>query len=71
MHFEMRLACVAGFKTNSRFLNHAILSFLQRIASPDALDLECMLYQVRHLSPLRGPESTHTSSCLRLKTGMP
>ena len=37
----------AGYAVNSPFLNHCITSFLKRIASPDALDLEPMLYQVR------------------------
>lgn len=40
----------AGFKTNNVFLNHSIVSFLKRIASPEALNLTPMLYQVRHFS---------------------
>ena len=37
----------AGFKTNSAFLNHGIVSFLRRVASREGLNLEPMLFQVK------------------------
>lgn len=40
--------CLTGYATNSRFVNHCLITFLQRIADPDGLNLEPMLYQVIH-----------------------
>ena len=40
------------YATNDHFLNHCIVSFLRRLADPDGLNLEPMLYQVRKLTAL-------------------
>jgi len=39
-------AFLQGYRTNSAFTNHSILSLLRRVANPRQLDLEPMLYQV-------------------------
>ncbi|KAK9840302.1 hypothetical protein WJX74_007181 [Apatococcus lobatus] len=44
VHFYTWL--LRGYSTNGSFLNHCLLSFLKRIASSDALNLEPMLYQL-------------------------
>ncbi|KAK9830387.1 hypothetical protein WJX72_011470 [[Myrmecia] bisecta] len=44
VHFYTWL--LQGYSTNSTFLNHCILGFLKRIAHPDHLNLEPMLYQL-------------------------
>lgn len=44
VHFYAWL--LQGYRTNAPFTNHAILSFLRRIAEPRQLNLEPMLYQV-------------------------
>lgn len=56
-------ASPAGYKTNSWFLNHCITAFLKRVASPDGLNLEPMLYQV---CALRARASFKPSSALDL-----
>ena len=52
----------AGYSTNGTFLNHCLLSFLKRIASSDALNLEPMLYQV--ISGLQGSGAMVFCICL-------
>ncbi|BDA45591.1 Topoisomerase 1-associated factor 1 at N-terminal half [Coccomyxa sp. Obi] len=44
MHFYTWL--LQGYATNSRFVNHCIVAFLQRITDANGLNLEPMLYQV-------------------------
>ncbi|KAK9864055.1 hypothetical protein WJX84_005214 [Apatococcus fuscideae] len=44
VHFYTWL--LRGYSTNGSFLNHCLLSFLKRIAAPEALNLEAMLYQL-------------------------
>eukprot|EP00884_Botryococcus_braunii_P014003 jgi/Botrbrau1/22603/Bobra.176_1s0033.1 len=48
VHFYIWL--LQGYATNSDFVNHCILSFLQRLADPTGLNLEVMLYQLRVLT---------------------
>ena len=43
-----QVLCSAGYATNSRFVNHCLITFLQRIADPQGLNLEPMLHQVFH-----------------------
>ncbi|EIE20339.1 hypothetical protein COCSUDRAFT_58046 [Coccomyxa subellipsoidea C-169] len=50
VHFYTWL--LQGYATNSRFVNHCLITFLQRIADPDGLNLEPMLYQVSVLRVL-------------------
>lgn len=44
VHFYSWL--LQGYRSNAAFTNHAILSFFRRIAEPQQLNLEPMLYQV-------------------------
>jgi hypothetical protein len=43
----LKLAWHAEYASNGRFINHCLVAFLRRIADPDALNLEPMLYQVQ------------------------
>lgn len=45
VHFYSWL--LQGYVSNAPLTNHALLRFLQRLADPQGLDLEPMLYQVR------------------------
>lgn len=47
VHFYSWL--LQGYATNSPFTNHALTAFLARIADPQGLNLEPMLYQVSTL----------------------
>ncbi|CAL5223392.1 g5900 [Coccomyxa viridis] len=44
VHFYSWL--LQGYQTNGQFLNHCLVAFLKRIADPDGINLEPMLWQV-------------------------
>jgi hypothetical protein len=45
----------AGYASNSDFLNHCIVRFLQRVCDPEGMNLEPMLYQARGAAQLAPP----------------
>ncbi|KAL4855933.1 Protein timeless [Chlorella vulgaris] len=61
VHFYSWL--LQGYRSNAAFTNHAILSFFRRIAEPQQLNLEPMLYQ---LSVLRLFESMLSDLSIKL-----
>ena len=48
------LECIyafAGYSTNGQFLNHCLVTFLKRIADPEGINLEPMLWQASAAFP--------------------
>ena len=54
----------AGYATNTRFVNHCLVAFFQRIADPSGINMEPMLYQVTSLPT--GQHATYNNAGLQL-----
>ena len=59
----IHFAC-AGYITNGRFLNHCLVAFLKRLADPDGINLEPMIWQASHMTSFHVLQSFSILTCL-------